>query len=264
MDKIMLKAHAKLNLNLEITGQREDGYHTLDSTFQAIELHDIITIRKLKRGFRLLGKFSCELEKNTIYKAKKALEDFIGNEYPCEITIQKNIPSQAGLGGGSTDAAAVIMGLNELFSLGLVKEQLLQIGVSVGADVPFFLLNNATAHVSGIGEVIEPTNKEPSKYYVLAKPNEGLSTKEMFDEYDISGKSFTETAMKKIPRIRHLIDFFAEESEDSGMSGSGSCVFVGVNSYKHAEKIIKDFGFTDDMDWYITKPSKKTYRYITN
>ena len=154
---LQLKAPAKLNLFLEVTGKRPDGFHALESVFQTISLYDDITISlKDSRGVD----FSCRPESlqtpdNLAVKAAEAFFTATGLQAGVHISLEKGIPAQAGLGGGSSDAAAVLKGLNDLFDRPLDKSALLTLGASLGSDVPFFICGG-TALVTGRGEFVEP------------------------------------------------------------------------------------------------------------
>ncbi|MDD5018395.1 MAG: 4-(cytidine 5'-diphospho)-2-C-methyl-D-erythritol kinase [Eubacteriales bacterium] len=182
---ITLKAYAKLNLSLAITGIRPDGYHELDTIMQSISFYDTVTITK-RNGIRVQMDIDGIDEKdNTAYAAADA---FVGytKKSGADIAIQKNIPRMAGLGGASADAAAVLLGLDRLYGTGLDKKTLLTLGKSVGADVPFALFGG-TARVSGIGEKLKRLNPKKNMYYVVVKPHQGVSTAEAFSKYQASG-----------------------------------------------------------------------------
>ncbi len=157
------KAVAKVNIFLKITGTRGE-YHEIISRFMRVEsLYDTLTFKEKSSNepFKIIGEFTCKLEANTIYKAyialqeachSKKLEDFFLTH---SVIVEKRIPAFAGLGGGSSDAASFLLMCNEMFSLGLSNEQLSNIGLKVGADLPFFISGYSSANVSGIGEIVE-------------------------------------------------------------------------------------------------------------
>ena len=156
MEQIVLEARAKLNLSLDIVGRREDGYHLLEMVMQSISLSDRITIQKADTLSLSCDKAGIPLdERNIAIKAAKAFFSALGTSFGAKIHMEKRIPSEAGMGGGSADGAAVLYGLNLLYDAGFSLLALQQIGLLVGADVPF-CLQGGTAFVSGIGEKIKP------------------------------------------------------------------------------------------------------------
>ena len=191
MNKIVLEAAAKLNLSLDITGLREDGYHLLDSVMQSISLYDRIALTKREEGiFLTVDRPNIPNDsKNTAYKAAAAFFLATGIKGGIEIFLEKHIPSRAGMGGGSADAAAVLVGLNQLYQTGLSGEKLQEIGLKVGADVPFCIVGG-TARVRGIGEVVEPTAPLNMARFVVVKPRgKGVDTKAAYECYDKMGSS---------------------------------------------------------------------------
>ena len=165
-----IKAYAKVNIFLKVTGHK-DGYHTLLSRFMRVEdLYDTISFVPCEcETFTLEGCEDIPLESNTIYKAYKALNthtgdlDILNYFYHHKVVVKKRIPSQAGLGGGSSDAAAFMRLTKEVCNLILTTKELAQIGSHIGADVPFFIYNYPSANVSGFGEIVEPFHEKPLK-----------------------------------------------------------------------------------------------------
>lgn len=163
-----IKAHAKVNIFLKITGHK-DGYHTLLSRFMMVgDLYDIITFEPCECDtFTIEGCEGVPLESNTIYKAYKALNDHTGDLdilnffYKHKVVVTKRIPTQAGLGGGSSDAAAFMRLVKEVCNLMISTKELAQLGSTIGADLPFFIYNYPSANVSGFGEIVEPFDEEP-------------------------------------------------------------------------------------------------------
>jgi len=178
LQSIILQAPAKVNYRLDVIARRSDGYHELRMIMQRVNLCDQVSL-KLVDGNEI--KVSCgregvpDGEGNIAWKAARALLDLAGQPSGVEIAIQKNIPVAAGLGGGSSDCAAVLLGLNELLGLGLSCEQLMEIGVKLGADVPFFVFQQ-TALAEGIGEKLTPLTGLPPAWVVLVNPNLPVST----------------------------------------------------------------------------------------
>lgn len=189
MNKITLKAYAKINLTLDIVGVREDGYHLMDMIMQSVDLADTITIERTGKPFSIVSNLSFLPSdgRNSAYKAAQALAAAVGAPmFDCCVNIRKRIPTQAGLGGGTADAAAVLAGLDRLYGLGLGGAGLAEIAPAVGADVPFCLVGG-TARVGGIGEQIEKLRNLRGCRFVIAMPRRGNSTKRVFALYDESG-----------------------------------------------------------------------------
>lgn len=191
-NKVTISAHAKINLTLQITGRRNDGYHTLKSVMQSVSLHDIVTVTRDNSGLPI--SVSCTDEKipcgsgNIAYKAAEAFFAAAGVENTgIHIHIVKNIPSEAGLGGGSADGAAVIFALDRLYNTDLGEEKLCEIGAKVGADVPF-CIKGGTVLCEGIGEIMSPLAPLPQCTIVIGKGSGGVSTKEAYAAIDRMGR----------------------------------------------------------------------------
>ena len=186
MTEITLRANAKVNLALDVVGRREDGYHLMDMVNLSVSLHDTVTLTKNDgHGIRLIdGMVGVPDKKNLAYRAAAALAHEVGrDEFPVDIRLDKNIPSRAGLGGGSADAAAVLRGLVRLFSLPVREDALLRIGLSLGADVPFCLVGGAM-RTGGIGELLTPLQVGCPLYLAILMPPDGISTAEAFARID--------------------------------------------------------------------------------
>lgn len=185
-DTVTLKALAKINLGLDVLGRRENGYHDVRMVMQTIYLYDNVTMEKTEEaGIQL----ECNLfylpvdETNIAYKAAKLLMDEFDIKEGVRIVLDKHIPVAAGLAGGSANAAAVLVGMNRLFSLGLSQQQLMERGVSLGADVPYCVMRG-TVLAEGIGEVLTPLPPLPKCYVLIAKPGISVSTKTVYDKLD--------------------------------------------------------------------------------
>jgi 4-diphosphocytidyl-2-C-methyl-D-erythritol kinase len=185
--KMSLRAFAKVNYALEVLGLRDDGYHEISSVLQSISLADEVEIERSKGGFELRlepdGVEVGPLERNTVCKAWKSLCALAGVELPVRIRLHKKVPAGAGLGGGSADAAAALVGLNELFGLGLDARDLRGVGAKIGADVPFALAGG-TALTEGVGEILTPLPAPPAHRLLIAKPESGADTGEIYRSYD--------------------------------------------------------------------------------
>ncbi|MEG1003620.1 4-(cytidine 5'-diphospho)-2-C-methyl-D-erythritol kinase [Clostridium sp.] len=182
-----IKAYAKINIALDVIGKREDGYHLLRMIMQGIDLYDEITIEKIEKGITI----SCNKpyvpkdERNLAYKAAKLFMDKFNIKSGVSIDINKNIPVSAGLAGGSTDCAAVLKLMNKMFNKNLSDKELMELGVKLGADVPY-CINGGTALCEGVGEVITQLKPFKDKILVLVKPPFGVSTKGVYQEFDLS------------------------------------------------------------------------------
>lgn len=185
--RISLRAFAKVNYALEVRGLRDDGYHEISSVFQSVSLADELEIERTQGGFELLfepeGVEVGPLEENTVYKAWASLWEASGHELPVRIRLHKKIPAGAGLAGGSADAAAVLLGMNELFELGLGVEELRRIGARIGADVPF-CVSGGTALGEGVGEILTPLPAPPEHRLLLAKPDRSADTGGIYRAHD--------------------------------------------------------------------------------
>jgi 4-diphosphocytidyl-2-C-methyl-D-erythritol kinase len=190
-DSLHFKSHAKVNLRLEILKRREDGYHELRTVFQKISLHDTLRFSlKKEKGISIvadhpklpLGK------KNLVYKATQSMFKVCGYRGGVHIEIEKKIPLGAGLGGGSSNAATTLMALNQLLGMNLSQRELMEIGLGIGADVPFFFLKGA-AIGSGIGERLKK-EELPRLWYVLIYPNFEVSTRWAYQHFVLTNQQF--------------------------------------------------------------------------
>lgn len=263
MDSLVLNAKAKINLYLDVTGKRADGYHLLETVMHTVSLCDTVTLTKTGRsGIEI----SCSdplipcNEKNIAYKCAAAFFDKTGiSSGGVSIDIIKRIPSQAGMGGGSADGAAVLTGLDLLFETGLSENELISIGARIGADIPF-CIKGGCGYCTGIGEIIEPL-PAICGYVLIGKGKAGISTAEAFGKIDSLGSGIGITGIKKIfGNVSSLTDIASycrnifddvtslEEVTDikrimtengavcSAMTGSGSAVFGLFESENVASK----------------------------
>ena len=186
MDRINLKALAKINIGLDVTGIRDDGYHEVRMIMQTVNLFDKLSISKTSDGSITMAtnlKFLPINEDNLCIKAAKLLiEEFQINE-GVHIELEKHIPVAAGMAGGSTDAAAVLFGVNKLFNLKLNKNDLMERGVKIGADVPYCIMRG-TALAEGIGEILSPLPPMVKCPVLIAKPGIAVSTKQVYNALD--------------------------------------------------------------------------------
>lgn len=185
---MQIQAYAKINLALDIIGKRADGYHLLDMAMHTISLCDILTLERERLGLEVAcGRADVPCgEENTVYRAAKVFFERIGKAPDVSIAIRKQIPSQAGLAGGSADAAAALHALNRLYHAGLPVDELCKIGLTVGADVPF-CVRGGSARVQGIGEVLQAAPLLPECRLVVCKPQIGVDTKAAYRAADTRG-----------------------------------------------------------------------------
>lgn len=183
MDRIELKALAKINLGLDVLRRREDGYHEVRMIMQTIGLCDELEIRKTKQpGIQVETNlyYLPTNENNLVYKAAQLLKDEFGLRDGIGIRLRKRIPVAAGMAGGSSDAAAVLWGMNQMYKLGLSRQELMDRGVKLGADVPYCVLRG-TALAEGIGEKLSVLPPMPKCYILIAKPGISVSTKFVYE-----------------------------------------------------------------------------------
>lgn len=194
MDHICLKAYAKVNLTLDIVGRRDDGYHLLSSVMQSISLADTIILEKKPQGIIITSDHSLvpNDQTNICWRAFTAFRRHTKITGGVGVTLHKEIPVAAGLGGGSADAAAMLHGLNRLYSTRLDLGQLQKIGLTIGADVPF-CLQGGTCLAQGIGERVTPLKTFPEVVLVLVKPEAAVSTHEIYGKLDSSAYGGTST-----------------------------------------------------------------------
>ncbi len=178
-----IKANAKINLTLDIVGRRDDGYHLIDSVFQSISLCDEIDIEKSDKITVCCSDNSIAGSSNIAYKAAQKFFEYTGISAGADIHIKKNIPLVSGMGGGSADAAAVILALNKMYDTKLDIDSLCKIGVSLGADVPFCLFGG-TVRVGGIGEKMQKIPDMPNCDLLVIKHGQKLSTADMYKKID--------------------------------------------------------------------------------
>ncbi|MCI9614882.1 4-(cytidine 5'-diphospho)-2-C-methyl-D-erythritol kinase [Lachnospiraceae bacterium 62-26] len=186
MDKLDLKALGKINLGLDVLGRRENGYHDVRMVMQTIYLYDQIRIEKAKEpGIQIYTNlfYLPVNENNLAYRAADLLMKEFGIKEGVKITLDKHIPVAAGMAGGSSNAAAVLYGINRMFSLGLTQKELMVRGVSLGADVPYCIMRG-TVLAEGIGEVLTPLAAMPRCYVLIAKPPISVSTKVVYEKLD--------------------------------------------------------------------------------
>lgn len=205
MPAVLLRAFAKVNYALDVRGLRDDGYHEIATVFQSVSLADEIEVSRTDSGFDLRVEPAeagvGPTEDNTVYAAWSLLREATGLDLPARVRLRKKIPPGAGLGGGSADGAAALIGLNELFGLGLSPEDLRGLGLRIGADVPFCFAGG-TALGEGVGEKLSPLPGPPAHHLVLVKPVRGADTAEVYRAYDASPRSGTGAAGPVVEALR--------------------------------------------------------------
>jgi 4-diphosphocytidyl-2-C-methyl-D-erythritol kinase len=242
-------APAKLNLFLHVTGRRPDGYHLLQSVFTLIDWHDTLHFERRSDGGLSREDLGVALPDDDLcLRAARALQQASATTLGAHIGIRKRVPSQAGMGGGSSDAASCLLALNRLWNLHLDLAALEKIGLRLGADVPFFL-RGRNAWVEGIGERITPTELPPTRYLVV-KPAAGLDTAQIFSDPQLgrspettailtgfavhnrgSGNDFGRNDLQPVaqrlcPSVTQAIAWLASQNLHGRMTGSGSAVFA--------------------------------------
>ncbi|AFS77229.1 4-diphosphocytidyl-2-C-methyl-D-erythritol kinase IspE [Gottschalkia acidurici 9a] len=224
MRKVKLNAYAKINLSLDVLGKRENGYHELSMIMQQIDLKDIITIEEVN-GIQNSIEINSNSSKvpldnsNIVYRAWEEISKKYSGNKGVRVSIEKNIPISAGLAGGSTDAAAVLKGLNKLWSLNLTDAELMDIGLKVGADVPFCIIGG-TALAEGIGEKLTKIKSFSNKYILLANPGIEVSTSHVYKNLNLK-------TIEKRPDINNIIRYI-EQSDIYSLSKEMSNVLESV------------------------------------
>ena len=285
MDTIRLKARAKINLGLDVVRRREDGYHEVKMVMQMLRLYDQIDIEKTQESgifVRSNLSFLPTDERNIAYKAAKVMIDQFGLEQGVIIRIEKHIPVAAGMAGGSTDCAAVLYGMNKLFGLRLNQKKLRELGVKLGADVPYCLMRQ-TALSEGIGEILTPISPLQDCPILIAKPSVSVSTRHVYehlkldeqtmhpdidgivtaladgDLYGVTDRMANVLETVTVPE-HPVIDEIKKQMMASGavnalMSGSGPTVFGIFDDEDKAKKAFEDMkasGLARQI--YLTRP----------
>jgi 4-diphosphocytidyl-2-C-methyl-D-erythritol kinase len=205
MKLVELKAGAKINLSLDVLSRRVDGYHEVKMIMQTLELHDDVIIEQIKEGIKVYcnSPWVPSNNQNIAYKAAELVMGLYGIKSGVSINIVKNIPVAAGLAGGSSNAAAVLKGLNEMFSLGIREQELMALGKQIGADVPY-CIKGGTMLSEGIGEILTKLSQIPKTHIVLVKPKIGVSTAWVYKNLDL-------TKLKSRPETDLLIKAISEK-----------------------------------------------------
>jgi 4-diphosphocytidyl-2-C-methyl-D-erythritol kinase len=252
VDSLLLHSPAKINLMLNIIGRRNDGYHLLETAFQFIDLCDDLqfTVNDEAVVRRLPGNSPVAAADDILLRAAMLLQSRFQVGMGANISIDKRIPIGGGLGGGSSNAATCLLALNQLWGLGQSLDQLSQIGIELGADVPVFVRGRA-AWGTGIGEVLEPIELNESVYLVI-DPRIEVSSAQIFGAQELtrnndpltiraflrgSGSNVCEPVVRKLyPQVGEVIDWLSQYAA-ARMSGTGACVFAAVDSHEQAEAV---------------------------
>lgn len=264
---VYVKAPAKINLALDVIRKREDGYHEVKMVMTTIDLADRLELQEVPGSVIQLSTSSSYLpedDRNLAYKAAKLLKERFHINKGVSIYIDKKIPVAAGLAGGSSDAAAVLKGLNQLWRLGLSRNELANLGAEIGSDVSFCVYGG-TAVATGRGEVLKPIASPPPCWVVLAKPSVGVSTKETYTQLDLKhaqhpdvdavvnaieenkydvlcqglGNIFEEQTARKVPQVAQIKEKMKEAGADGVlMSGSGPTVFGLTRMENRAKRMV--------------------------
>lgn len=247
---------AKLNLFLHITGRRENGYHELQSIFQLIDLYDWLEFSPNDtHDITILGLNEVDLQQNLIFRAAEMLKPYAKQVSGLDISIEKNIPMGAGLGGGSSNAATTLIVLNQLWQCGLNTEQLAELGVKLGADVPIFV-HGRNAWAEGIGEHLTFIDLDQKQYIVL-KPDCFISTQRLFSQKTLTrntktttfcayqlkpssfGNNFEPLARSLYPEVDEAMQYL-DQFGVAKLTGTGACVFIEINDDMNTDEILKN------------------------
>lgn len=280
MNRVKRHAYAKINLSLDVLKKRDDGYHEVEMIMQQVDLHDILTFEEIESGIEIIcnDKRVPTDKSNLIYKAYEVIKQKYSINKGVRIYLEKNIPIAAGLAGGSSDAAQTLIGISKLWNLEINDIELMEMGVSIGADIPFCIFGG-TGFARGIGEHISGITSFKNNIILLAKPDIDVSTKEVYEKLNFRNvdhpdtdsllkaiekkdikfiannmKNVLETVtIKKHPIINNIKKQMIEcEAMGSMMSGSGPTVFGIFETKEQAEKckdILKEI--IDEV--YLTK-----------
>ncbi|TDF84628.1 4-(cytidine 5'-diphospho)-2-C-methyl-D-erythritol kinase [Pseudomonas sp. H9] len=253
MSTLTLPAPAKLNLMLHILGRRADGYHLLETLFQFLDYGDELSFAVRQDGeIRLHTEIeSVPHDSNLIVKAARKLQALTGCKQGADIWLKKVLPMGGGIGGGSSDAATTLLGLNHLWQLGCSEDQLAELGLSLGADVPVFVRGHA-AFAEGVGEILTPADPE-EPWYVVLVPQVSVSTAEIFSHPQLTRDSLP-LKMRPVPKgnsrndcqpvveqsypeVRNSLNLL-NKFTDARLTGTGSCVFGAFPSKAEADKVL--------------------------
>ncbi len=249
---LCVPAPAKINLFLHIVGRRPDGYHLLQTAFRMLDWGDEITLQRRDDGLilRTSDVPGVPAESDLVVRAARALQAASGSRFGADIGVLKRIPMGGGLGGGSSDAASVLLALNRLWGCGLSRQALQDLGLKLGADVPFFIFGE-TAFAEGVGEALRPLAVPPAWYVVVAPPvsvptAEIFSAKELTRDTEIlimqgfaahkTRNDMQAVVCVKYPEVAESLEWLSQYG-DARMSGSGACLFAPFDAEGQARQV---------------------------
>lgn len=251
---LVVAAPAKVNLFLHVTGRRADGYHTLESLFTLVDMADTITLRRRSDGAitRFIDVPGIAADADLAVRAARALQAQVHTPLGVDLEVTKRIPQGAGLGGGSSDAASVLLALNRLWGLQMSRSRLVDIALTLGADVPFFIGGTA-AVARGIGEVLAPVSL-PAQWIVIAHPGSSIRTADIFADPELTRNTasakidvFSEgyghndlqaVTMRRAPQVGHAIRALQGVAHHARMTGSGACAIATCATQVEARRVV--------------------------
>ena len=253
MSTLSLPSPGKINLFLHITGQRSDGYHNLQTLFQLLDFGDKLVFRSNRSGnIKINGNIDGVDEKNNlIFHAATLLQKSTGCDLGCTIDLTKNLPMGAGLGGGSSNAATTLVGLNALWKCGLTANQLSDLGKTLGADVPVFV-HGESAFAEGIGDILTPLTL-PQRWFLVITPNCHVSTREIFSNPQLtrnsspikiralSGVEYRNDCQDVVSKLHPAVGTVLQWVENFSaplMTGTGASVFCSFDSKSEAQHVL--------------------------
>lgn len=284
MEIVEEKAPAKINLSLDVLHKRDDGYHEMELVMTSIDLSDRLTLTLMDENQILIESNNGFLpldERNIAYKSAMLLKKQFDIQQGVHIYIEKNIPIAAGLGGGSSDAAATLRGLNRLWNIGLNLDELAELGAQIGSDVPFCIYGGS-AYAHGRGEKITPLEEVPQCWVVLVKPRRGISSWTVFEGLEVDklnhpdtqeilqaidcmdyftmtnhlGNALENVSMHKQPKIEQIKQKMLEFGADTAlMSGTGPTIYGLCQKYSRAQRVFNGLkGFCNEV--YLVRTLK--------
>lgn len=271
---ITKKAHAKLNLSLDVTGKRENGYHDIKTLMVMTDFYDEMKFSKSDK-LEILGDFDFDMKENFIYKAYLALRDYVAKDLPFKVEIEKNIPMAGGLAGGTSNGAGTFYALNDLYDLKIPKKDLIKLSSSLGADFTY-MMTGGTKLASGIGEILEEVRPIELDKVLVVNPGYGVSTKEVYESikidqkridfddvlkalYDLDIKRLNKVLENKMEDVvfekhRDLLEIknkMREFNSASLMSGSGATIFGIFENKNDLEDAYRHFKKTYDKTFKL-------------